>query len=205
MQTLTGYWVGRLTGTSVVLATVPGYLAAGWVWNRTGRSGLSCYLENRGTQRIWGRGRTGPQYNFMVPTTVAPIKYLNSYRIATWSIREICRFMPCFNSHCQICHRINIRWVASKLSPISLHNDRVSIATQQLLIRLQIGEWEMKEGIKLHISRMDYVVIRWELQYSIEARNVDISGAGFVWKPVAMVRLRVGTGPRTKLGIWTCC
>jgi len=69
-------------------------------------------------------------------------------------------------------------------------NDRVFIATPWQFVRLQIGEQEMKEGIKLHISHIDYVTIQSELKYLIAARNVDFWGAGFVWKPVATVRNR---------------
>jgi len=37
---------------AVVLATVPGFLAAVQVWNRTGCSRPSCYPENRGTHWV---------------------------------------------------------------------------------------------------------------------------------------------------------
>jgi len=171
--------------TFLVLATVPGY------------------QENSGTQQVRGRVRTGPWFHFTVRTTLAAIKYLNFCHIVTWSIREICRLMPLFISHSQICDRINFLWVALKSSRISRQNARVSIATQWLLIRLEIGEWEMKEGIKQHISCIYYVVIRCELQYLIGVRNVDFWGVGCVWKPVAMVRFRVRTGPGTAQGVWT--
>jgi len=39
--------------------------------------------EYRGTQRVQGRVRTGPLFHLTVPTTLSPIKYLNSHRIAT--------------------------------------------------------------------------------------------------------------------------
>ena len=63
----------------------------------------------------------------------------------------------------------------------------------------------MKERLKLHNLHIVHVVIRSELEYLIGARNVDFSGAGFVWKPVATVRFWVGTGPGTDPGIWTRC
>jgi len=107
----------------------------------------------------------------------------------------MCRLMPYFISYSQICVRINVHWVALKSSRTIPQNDRVSIVTEGLLIRLQITEWEMKDSIALHSSRIDYVVTRWELQYLIGARNVDFWGAGFVSKPIAMVRFRVGTRP----------
>jgi len=173
-----------------VLATVLGYPAAVRVWNRTGWSSPGCYPENSGIHRVRRWVGTGPRFHFRVPPTLAPIKYFSSDRIATWSIREMCRLMPYFISYSQICDRINIHWVAVKLSRKSPQKDRVFIATQWQLVRLQIGEREMKEGIKVHISRIDYVLIRSELKYLIGARNVDFWGAGFVWKPVATVRFR---------------
>jgi len=189
----------------LVLATGPGYPAAVCDWIRTGQSSPGCYLENSGTRQVWGRVRTGPRFHFPDNTTLAPIQYFNSHRIATWSIHEMCRLMPYFISHSQIWDQVNMHWVALEISRISPQNDLVFIATQPLLIRLQLREWEMKEGIQLHMSRIDYVVIRWELQFLIGARHVDFGGAGFVWKPVATVRFRVGTGPRTEPGIWTRC
>jgi len=196
----------RVCGShSLVLAMVPGYPAAVRIWNRTGWSSPDCYPENSSTYQVLGQVVTGPLFHYMVPTTLAPIIYLNSDRIATSSIREMCRLMPCFISHSQICDHINIDWVALKLSWKSRQNDRDSIATPQQLVRLPIGKWHMKEGIKLHISHIDYLAMRWELQYLIGARDVDFWRAGFGWKPVAMVRFQVGPGPRTEQGIWTRC
>jgi len=31
------------------------------------------------------------------------------------------------------------------------------------MARLQFGEWEMKEGINLHIASKDYVAAGWEI------------------------------------------
>jgi len=67
----------------LVLAMVPGYPAAVRVWNRTGWSRSGCYAENRGTQRVWGRVGTGPQFHITVPAILPPIKYLSSDRIVT--------------------------------------------------------------------------------------------------------------------------
>ena len=74
-----------------------------------------------------------------------------------------------------------------------------------MLVGSQIWKWEVKERLKLHNLRIEHVVIRSELKYSIVARNVDFRGADFVWKPVARVRFRVRTGPGTDRGIWTHC
>jgi hypothetical protein len=190
---------------SLVLATVLGYPAPVWVWNWDLRSSPSWYPEHRGTHWDCGRVWTGPQFHFPVPTTLAPMKYFNSDYIATWSIQEMCRLMPYFTSHSQIGDLINIDWVSVKFSRKSHQNDPVSVPTQRVFIHLPIREWEMIEGINLHISRIDYVAIGWELHYLIEARNVDFEEGGLVWKPVATVRFRVGTGPGTKLGIWSRC
>jgi hypothetical protein len=189
----------------LVLATVPGYPAAVWVWNRTRWSSPGWNPENRGTRRVRGRVGTALWFHLTVPTPLAPIKYLNSNSIAIWSIREMWWLMPCFCSHSQICDRISIHWVTLKLSGKTCQNDRVSIATPRKLVQLQIWEREMKEGIKLHISCIYYVAMRWELQYLLAGRSVDFSGACFVWKPVATDRFQVRPGSATELGVWTRC
>jgi len=98
----------------LVLPTVPGYPAAVRVWNRTGWSSPGCYPENRGTHRVRGRVRTRPRFHFTVPPTLAPIKYLSSDRIMTWSVRKLCSISRSFISRFQICDPIDIRWVAVK-------------------------------------------------------------------------------------------
>jgi len=72
---------GRGLAASLVLAAVPGFPAAVRVWNRTRWSGLGCYPENRGTQRVRGQVGTGPRFHITVPATLPPIKYLSSDRI----------------------------------------------------------------------------------------------------------------------------
>jgi hypothetical protein len=189
--------------TAVVLATVSGNLAAVLIWNRTGRSSPGCYPDNMGTHQVRGLVRTGSLLHFTVPTTLAAIQYLNSHNLGTWCIHEMCRLMPYFISHSPICNRINIHWVAVKLRKISRQNDLVSIITQWLFIRLQIGEREMKVHIKLHISRIDFVTIWWELHNVHPARNVKLWGVGVVWKRVATVRFRAGSGHQPELRIST--
>jgi hypothetical protein len=51
----------------------------------------------------------------------------------------------------------------------------------------------MKEGMKLHVSHIDYVKIQSEHEYFIPARNVDVEGVGCGGKPIATVRFWVGT------------
>jgi hypothetical protein len=159
---------------------VPGYPATVWVSNWTEWSSPGFYPENRGTHRVQGWVRTGLRFHFTVPPTLAPIKYLSSDRIATWSIREMCILMLYFISRSQICDQINIHRVVVKLCRKSPQKDQVFNATPWQLVRLQIGEREMKEGIKVHISHIDYVMIRSELKYLIAATNVDFWEAGVV-------------------------
>ena len=97
------------TQDKLVLATVPGYPDAVRVWNRTGWSSLGCYPENRGTHRVRGWVRTGPRFHFTVPTTLAPIKYLSSNRIMTWSIRKWFSCSRSITSCIQICNLTDIR------------------------------------------------------------------------------------------------
>jgi hypothetical protein len=72
--------------------------------------------------------------------------------------------MPYFISHSQICDKIIIHRITVKLSLKSRQNDQLSIATARQLIPLQIGEWEMKQGITVHISCIENVAIRRDLQ-----------------------------------------
>jgi len=104
-----------------------------------------------------------------------------------------------------ICNRINIHSVALTSRQKSRQNYWGFRATQHILIQLQIGELEMKEGIKLHILHIDYVVIWQELRCFIVVRNVDIEGAGFAWKPIAMVQVRSQPKTGTEPGIWIRC
>jgi len=143
-----------------VLATVPGYPAAVQAWNRTRWFGPGCHSENRGTQQVRGQVRTELQFNFTVPTTLAPIKYLNSHRIATWSIREMCRLMPCFINHSQIRDLINIRWLTSKLSWISCQNDHISKNWNGILSILSI--------LKFKFAFSQLCDVLWLEMYSVK-------------------------------------
>ena len=189
----------------VVLATVPGFPAAVRVWTRTGWSCPGCYPENRSTHRVQGQVRTGPRFHYAVPTTLAPIKYLSSDRIMTWSIHKLCSISRSFTSRFQICDPNDIRWVAVKYRLNLSEIGGFSIATQRILVGSQISKREVNERPKLHNLRIVHVVIRSELKYLIGARNAAFWGAGFVWKPVETVRFPVGTGRRTDPGIWTRC
>jgi len=79
-------WIDVVVGHiqfRVVVAMVLGYLAAVQVWNLPRGSSPVCYPGHMYTLRVWRWVRTGPQFYFTVPTSLAPIKYLNSYFIAT--------------------------------------------------------------------------------------------------------------------------
>jgi hypothetical protein len=184
---------------------VSGYPAIVRVGNWTVCFSPGCYPEYSGTSRVWGWVGTGPWFHLIVPTTLPPGKYFNFDCIATWSICKMCRLMPYFISHSQFCDQINIHWFALHLGLKSTQNDRVSIGTLRQLVWFQIGEWEMKKGTKLQISRIDHVTIQWQLQYFIVSRHVGFWRAGSGWKAIATVRFHVGTGPGTKPGIWTRC
>jgi len=183
----------------IVLATVPGSPAVVRRLNRTRWSSPGCYPENRGTHRVRGWVGTGPWFHIMVPATLAPIKYLGSDRVTTWSICRSWSFSPSFTSRCQICDWTKIHWIAVKEGDISAEKCGFSIATQRILVQSQIWEQEVKEGLKLNNVRTDHVTIRSELRYLFGAKILDLKCRVFGWKPVATVRFRVGTGPGTEL------
>jgi len=168
----------------LVLATVPGYPAAVRVWNRTRWSSPGCYPENRGTHRVRGQVGTGPRFHITVPSTLAPIKYLSSDRIVTWSVRRLCSMSPSFTSRCLICDWRNIRWIAVKEGHISAEKCGFSIVTQLILVRSQVWQREVKEGLKLHNLRTDHVTIQSELRYLIGAKIVDLKCRVFGENPL---------------------
>jgi len=110
-------WTRMLNGTlQVVLAMVLGYPAAVWNWIRIRWSCWGWYPKHSGTHWVRGHVGTGLQLHFIVLTTLAPIKYLNSDCIAIWSIGEMCRLMLYCLSNSQIWGPINIASVAVKSS-----------------------------------------------------------------------------------------
>jgi len=167
-----------------VLATVPGYPAAVRVWNRTGWSSPGCYTENRGTHWVRGRVGTGPWFHITVPSTFAPFKYLSCDRIVTRSVCRLCSTSLSFTSHCQICDWSNIRWIAVKEGDISAEKCGFSIATQRILVRSQMWEREVKEGLKLHDLHTDHITIRSELRYLIGATIVGLKCGVFGDNPL---------------------
>jgi len=57
----------------LVLATVPGYLAAVQDWNQAGLCGPGGHRDSRCTNRVRSQVRTGLWFHFKVPKTLAAI------------------------------------------------------------------------------------------------------------------------------------
>jgi len=104
-------------------------------------------------------------------TILAPIKYLSSDCIITWSVCRLCSFGRPFTSRSQIWHRTNIRCVAIENPPISCKISRYFTPTLRILVQSQIWEREGKERLKLHNVRTDHIMIRSELKYLIGAND----------------------------------
>jgi len=103
-------------------------------------------------------------------TSLAPIKYLSSDCIVTWSIRKLCSFMRSFTSRFQICDLTNICWVAIENPRFSHHIWTYFTAIQRILVGWQIWRLEAKEHIKLYNLIIDHVTILSELRYLIGAK-----------------------------------
>jgi len=103
--------VHLLAGSSVRLRSKPGQkpdpLCCGRVVARTGHWPAGFWPGwNRTVVRFYGC--------LQFDSTLAPIKYLSSDSIVTWSIIKLYSFMCSFASSLQICHPTNIRWIAVK-------------------------------------------------------------------------------------------
>jgi hypothetical protein len=109
-------------------------------------------------QNSWFRSRSGSDperdhYNGFPPTTwhfkstiLAPIKYLSSDCIVTWSVCRLRTVRPSFPSRSHICDRTNICWVAIENPHISAEILRSLTAIQQISVQSQIWQREVKEG-----------------------------------------------------------
>jgi len=97
-------------------------------------------------------------------TIWAPIHYLSSDRIMTWSIRRLFSFSPSFTSSLQICNWTNIRWVAIENPRMLLEILCYFTAIQPILVWSQIWKRDMKEGLKLHNLGIHHVMIWSELK-----------------------------------------
>ena len=123
----------------------------------------------------------------------------------TWSIRKLFSFSHSFIFCTEICNPTDIGWMVVTQSLNLRAIGWFSIATQRILVGLQLWKWEVEKRLKLHNLRIDRVVIQTEPKYSIGARNADYWGVDFVWKIIGTVQFRVGNGPGSDPGIWTLC
>jgi len=140
----------------------------GSTWIRTVAMGLT----TRKTPTI-GNGPVLPPKTWHFKFTIlAPIKYLSSDRIMTWSVRTLCSFRSSFTSSFLICDPTIIRGVAIENPRISITIGPFFTATQQISVWSQIWMLEVKELITLHNQHTDHVTVRSELKYWIGAKAV---------------------------------
>ena len=136
--------------------------------NRTVATGLTTL-----STRTVGNGAVLPtKTRHFMCTILAPIKYLSSERIMTWSVRKLTSVTPSFTSRIQICDRTNDRGGAIENPRNSLNNRLYFTATQPISVRSQIRMQEVKEGLKLHNLRTDHDMIRSEVIYLIGTKAV---------------------------------
>jgi hypothetical protein len=83
----------------------------------TGIESLRLVLPPKNLDR-WNRADLKTQYFNL--TTWAPIKYLSSDHIVTWSIRRLCKISRCFTHGVQICDPTNIYLVKIKTRQLRL-------------------------------------------------------------------------------------
>jgi len=132
----------------------------------TGTEPLQQVLPHKNPDRSnWASFTTQPRQ--FKCTILAPIKYLSSDHIMTWSVSRLCNFGRSFASHCQICDWINIGWVAIANPLISHTMLRYSTAIHRILVGSQLWMREVVERLTLHNLHTDHVRIRSELKYSI--------------------------------------
>ena len=124
-------------------------------------------------------------------TSLAPVKYLSSDRIMTWSVRRLCSFSCSFTSRCPICDQTSIRWVAIENPPISGKISLNFTAIRRILVLSQIWPREVTEQLKLHNLRTDHVMIRSQFKYLIGVKF------GGIWRNSEM-DLRSGYNPAKK-------
>jgi len=157
--------------SEVVVATGPNSRVgsgSGSTQNRT----VATVLTSRKTRPTGNGPVLPPQARHFNITTLPPIKYLNSDRIMTWSVRRLCSSTRSFTSRSQICDPTNSRWVAIEYPLISLKMGTLFTASQWISVGSQIGQRQVKERPELQILRTDHVMIQWELKYLIGGKNV---------------------------------
>jgi len=127
-------------------------------------------LTTRKTWTIWNGPLLPPKTRHFKFTILAPIKYLSSDRIMTWSVCRLSSFGRSFTSRSQICDQTNICWVVIENLPIWCKISRYFTGTQRILVRSQIWEREVKEQLILHNLHTDHVMIQSGLKYLIGAK-----------------------------------
>jgi len=137
--------------------------------NRTVATGLT----TRTTRTVRNEPVVSPKTRHLKFKMLAPSMYLSSDRTMTWSVCTLCSFGRSCASHCQICNRINIRWVAIENPRISQKIQWYFTAIQRILARCQIWKREVEELVKLHNIRINHVMIHWDLRYLI---GVKVAG-----------------------------
>jgi len=110
-----------------------------------------------------------PKTQHYKSTIFAPIKYLSSDHIVTWSVGKLYSFSPSSTSRSQICGRTNIHRVAIEIPRILPEKWRYFTAIWWILVQSQIWQREVKERLKLPNLHTDHIVIRSELKYLSEA------------------------------------
>jgi len=126
--------------------------------------------------------------------TLAPMKYLSSDRIVTWSLCRLCRSRRSVTSRFQICYSTNIHSVAIENWWIPLEIGHNLTPTQWISLGSQIWKWEAKALRVLYNQHTDHVIIRLELKYIIAAKVEGTgklepqSGCNPVEKPCMYVR-----------------
>ena len=104
-------------------------------------------LTTRKTRTIRKGPVLPPKTRHFKFTIFAPIKYLSSDSIATWSICRLCIFRRSVTSHIQICDWTNIHCVTVKNPGISLKMYPYFTASQWIPIESQIWMLKVKELI----------------------------------------------------------
>jgi hypothetical protein len=156
----------------LVLATVPNSR----VCSRPGSDlELNCcngsYHTETWTVALWPG--FPPKTRHINITTLAPIMYLISDRIVTWSVCRMCSCSRSVTSRFPHCDPTNIRWVTIGNLLISSKMGLYFTATQRISVGSHIWQWEVKERLELHNLRTDHLMIRSELKYLI---GVKITG-----------------------------
>jgi len=103
-------------------------------------------------------------------TTLAPINYLSSDCIVTWSVCRLCCSSCSFTSSFHICDPTNICWVAIENMIISRTMCLYFRATQRISVGSQIWKSEVKERLELHNLHTYHVMIQSELKYLTTAK-----------------------------------